>query len=100
MPGIPTRPRPEVRDRDEQHTEGVKEAEEYVGEHGDPGPQDPTAGSESDDEDGDGSDVPDGTTNEVLDWVGDDSERAQRALDVERTGQNRSGLISELEKRS
>lgn len=67
------------------------------------GPGDPTLPK---DEDGvpqeqadDGSDVPDGTVQEVLDWVGDDPERAQRALDVERSGQNRSSLVAELEKR-
>lgn len=95
-----------VRERDAAFTEGVEEERERIAKEGEVGPGDPTlqkdedgvpieredadAGTESDD-------VPDGTVNEVLDWVGDDSERAQRALDVERTGQNRSSLVSQLE---
>lgn len=47
-----------------------------------------------------GGDVPDGTVDEVLDWVGDDPDRAQQALQAEQEGQNRSTLIAELEKRS
>lgn len=41
--------------------------------------------------------VPGGTISEVLDWVGDDPDRAQTALEAERAGQNRSTLISQLE---
>lgn len=78
-----------VRERDQSHTEGVEEAAQREAEEGPVGPQDPVGA--------DGSDVPDGTIGEVLEWVGDDSERAQRALDVERTGQNRSSLVSQLE---
>jgi len=43
------------------------------------------------------SEVPDGTAQEVMGWVGDDPARAQAALDKERAGQNRSTLISQLE---
>lgn len=43
------------------------------------------------------SQVPDGTVTEVLDWVGDDPERAQAALVAEREGSNRSTLIAQLE---
>jgi hypothetical protein len=48
-----------------------------------------------------GSEVPNGTTQEVLDWVGDDKARAQSALDAENAKSSpRSTLVSELEKRS
>jgi hypothetical protein len=103
----------EVRERDAAFTEGVKEERERIAEHGEVGPGDPTLEKDDDGvpiEKDDGpeqvtttttttkdSDVPDGTINEVLDWVGDDPDKAQRALDVERTGQNRSSLISQLE---
>lgn len=43
---------------------------------------------------------PDGTVQDVLDWVGDDPDRARQALEAERAGQNRSTLISELEARA
>lgn len=51
-----------------------------------------------DDPDGDGE-VPDGTADAVLAWVGDDSERTQRALDAE-TGRDhpRSTLVDKLRK--
>lgn len=41
--------------------------------------------------------VPDGTVQEVLDWVGDDYGRAEQALEAERLGAERSTLISKLE---
>jgi hypothetical protein len=44
-----------------------------------------------------GEDVPHGTIEEVLGWVGDDHDRAQRALEAERAGQNRSTLNTQLE---
>lgn len=40
---------------------------------------------------------PDGTVQEVLDWVGTDQARAQSALDAELAGQNRSTLVTQLE---
>jgi hypothetical protein len=40
--------------------------------------------------------VPAGTIQDVLDWVGDDPTRAQAALDAERAGANRSTLIDKL----
>jgi hypothetical protein len=59
---------------------------DHAGEEG--GAEDPKA---SDD------DVPDGTIDEVKAWVGDDPDRAQRALESERAGQNRTTLITYLE---
>lgn len=41
--------------------------------------------------------VPDGTVQEVLDWVGDDPARAEQALEAERLGAGRSTLITRLE---
>lgn len=41
--------------------------------------------------------VPDGTVQEVLDWVGDDPGRAEQALEAERLGDGRSTLITKLE---
>ena len=38
-----------------------------------------------------------GTVAEVLEWVGNDPERAQAALDAEREGAQRSTLIAQLE---
>ena len=48
----------------------------------------------------DSNEVPDGTAKEVTDWVGDDAERAQRALDAENAqGEDaRSTLIEDLER--
>lgn len=43
-----------------------------------------------------GGDVPEGTIDEVLEWVGDDSEKAKLALDAEVAGQNRKSLVSKL----
>lgn len=43
------------------------------------------------------SDVPSGTVREVLEWVGDDQDRAEQALAAEKEGAKRSTLISELE---
>lgn len=43
--------------------------------------------------------VPTGTAPEILTWVGDDKEKAQKALDVEKADEKpRKGLVSELEK--
>jgi hypothetical protein len=43
-------------------------------------------------------DVPGGTTQQVLDWVGDDKDRARQALDKEEKRENpRSGLKAKLE---
>lgn len=41
--------------------------------------------------------VPDGTINEVKEWVGDDKERAQKALDLELGDKGRKTLIDHLE---
>lgn len=40
--------------------------------------------------------VPEGSAAEVLAWVGEDAERAQRALDAEEAGQQRVGLTKKL----
>jgi hypothetical protein len=52
---------------------------------------DQTTQSQADDE------VPQGTIADVQDWVGDDPDRAQQALDAERAGQNRATLVAWLE---
>lgn len=41
--------------------------------------------------------VPTGTVKEVLEWVGDDKERAQLALDAETESTARKSLIQALE---
>lgn len=48
--------------------------------------------------DPDPDEVPDGPVADVLAWVGDDLERAQRALDVEQAdgGKNRKGVVDPL----
>jgi len=43
-------------------------------------------------------DVPDGSAAVVLEWVGDDVDRAQAALEVENEGKQRVGLTNDLEK--
>lgn len=43
--------------------------------------------------------VPDGTVSEVLNWVGEDIDRAKRALEVEKAGRQRTSLLYELGKR-
>lgn len=44
------------------------------------------------------NEVPVGTSAEIQDWVGDDKERAQRALDKENENANpRKGLVKHLE---
>lgn len=40
---------------------------------------------------------PSGSAATVLEWVGDDPERAGMALEAERVGKNRSTLITQLE---
>jgi hypothetical protein len=42
--------------------------------------------------------VPDGSAAVVMQWVGDDAERAQAALTAENDGQKRKGLTADLEK--
>jgi len=51
------------------------------------------------DEDDDSEPVPDGTTAEILRWVGDDQQKAQRALEKEQADDRpRAGLTGELKK--
>ena len=40
--------------------------------------------------------VPDGSAAEVLEWVGDDKDRAKEALEAEDAGQQRIGLTRKL----
>lgn len=40
--------------------------------------------------------VPEGSAAEVLEWVGDDKDRAKEALDAEAAGQQRIGLTRKL----
>ncbi|HEV2778546.1 MAG TPA: hypothetical protein VGX25_04025 [Actinophytocola sp.] len=49
---------------------------------------------------GEDGQVPAGTAEEVLAWVGDDVDRAQRALVAELSGKNRSGLTAQLQRLS
>lgn len=45
------------------------------------------------------TDVPEGTTNEIMAWVGDSTERAKNALDAENENDTpRKTLVSQLEK--
>lgn len=58
----------------------------------------PTTGpAAEDDEDVTGDALVQGTVDRVRERVGDDPEKAQRALDAERAGQNRSTLVAALE---
>lgn len=43
------------------------------------------------------NEVPDGTIKEVLDWVGEDVDRAVEALTAEEAGERRKTLIKSLE---
>ena len=40
--------------------------------------------------------VPAGNVSEVLDWVGEDQERAKLALEAEKAGHNRKTLVKQL----
>ena len=42
--------------------------------------------------------VPNGSSTEILDWVGEDKERAKLALDKENADKQRSTLVKALEK--
>ncbi|HEV2778552.1 MAG TPA: hypothetical protein VGX25_04055 [Actinophytocola sp.] len=46
----------------------------------------------------DGDEVPEGSADVVLAWVGTDPARARRALEAEQAGQQRTTLIAKLEK--
>jgi hypothetical protein len=96
----------EVADAAQVHTENVQaetEARDDALSAGEPEPGapgdptqrlDPETGEAIDSDD---EEVPDGTIDDVLNWVGDDPSRASRALTVERAGQNRTTLVSKLE---
>lgn len=44
------------------------------------------------------SEVPAGSASKVMEWVGEDVDRAQAALEVENDGQKRKGLTGDLQK--
>lgn len=55
--------------------------------------------SDEEEDDDDSEPVPDGTTAEILQWAGDDQDKAQRALDKEQADQKpRPGLTRGLKK--
>jgi hypothetical protein len=59
----------------------------------------PDEGVEGSPSSGSGDEVPDGTVAEVLEWVGDDSDRAVAALEAEEAAdQPRTTLVAALEK--
>jgi len=84
-----------VAEADHEHTEAVQAEAEQP----EVGPRDPGdhAGQDNPDSSDDSSDVPQGSVDEVLAWVGDDRDRASRALEAERSGQQRTTLIAKLE---
>lgn len=89
----------DVRDALEDHKDAIRQAAENP----DVGPGDPTnppgenPQGETDETD-ETDDVPDGSIDDVLDWVGDDHARAQRALGAENCKSTpRSSLITKLE---
>jgi hypothetical protein len=60
---------------------------------------DETSDDEEEDDKSDDEPVPDGTTAEILRWVGSDRDRAQRALDKEQGDDRpRTGLTGELKR--
>jgi hypothetical protein len=86
----------DVAEAAQRHKQGVEEAARNA----EVGPGDPTVRLDpetGEQIDSDDDAVPDGTVDEVLDWVGDDRSRASRALTAERAGQNRTTLVSKLE---
>jgi hypothetical protein len=105
----------DVRDAQVEHREQVqaeRQARDEAAEAGEPEPGAPRAAGDhagSDDRDEaqtdqtndesqpDDSCPPSGTIADVQDWVGDDPDRAQQALNAERDGQNRQTLIAWLE---
>lgn len=82
----------EARDKDKQSSEAEQSKAEAKSTKAEQDKQDKSASAG-------GGEVPDGTTAEVLQWVGDDKERAQKALDKEQAEESpRVGLTGELEK--
>lgn len=85
---------------DEVPEEKTVEAQEYPSNEAESQPEAETSGaSESEPEAApDDEEVPEGTVNATLEWVGDDKDRAQRALDKEKASDDpRVTLIRELE---
>jgi multidrug resistance efflux pump len=103
----------EVREADIEHTEAVRAENEQASEREaqglspQVGPREPGdhAGEDTETDTAEttyeapseSEDVPQGSVEEIKTWAGDDPERAQRALDAERAGQNRSTLVAHLE---
>lgn len=50
----------------------------------------------TDEKPADESTAPEGTVDEVLAWVGDDTAKAKTALDAETAGKNRASLVNKL----
>lgn len=94
-----------VREASEAHREQVQaeaKARAEAAAAGEPEPGSPgrPEDAESEDAPSNGSEVPDGTVDDVLAWVGDDKARAQAALDAEQQRPTpRTSLVAELEKR-
>lgn len=80
-----------VRDAMAEHKETV----EAEADQDEVGPRD--AGDHAGETETSDDEVPEGSINDVMSWVGDDPDRAQRALDAERAGLNRTTLIAQLE---
>jgi hypothetical protein len=81
----------EVKAASEEHAETVQAEREDVGPRapGDHAGQGESSGTEGE--------VPDGTVDEVKEWVGDDPDRAQQALDAENAKASpRSSLVAHL----
>jgi hypothetical protein len=83
----------EVRDAIDTHKQAVQEASEGP-EVGPRSPGDHAGGEEEGDDD---DEVPEGTVADVKAWVGDDPDRARRALEAERAGPDRATLVTYLE---
>jgi hypothetical protein len=56
----------------------------------------PDEAPESVEEETEAQGVPEGPAAEVLEWVGDDKDRAKEALEAEESGQKRVGLTKKL----
>jgi hypothetical protein len=89
----------DVREAADEHKQAVEDTPDEQVTARKPGDH---AGSSDDETEGettaaDDDCVPNGTVEEVKTWVGDDRERAQKALEAERSGQNRPTLIAHLE---
>lgn len=86
----PAKPEQEPAERDQPQEPATREQPQEPAERD--GPQEPGVRDL-------GVDIPDGNIGEIMDWVGQDKERAQRAIDKENERQTpRRGLINHLNK--